>query len=296
MLTCSRIIRGGENISPTAIEGVLVKHPLLSPLIPQVVGAKDPIAGEVPVAIIRGQVTPEIRDAIQNEIIQHMGTLYVPEDVLSLKDLGLTEYPRTTSGKVQKTKLAVMANEYLSKAGEGGADVLSSEDLAGEVRAIWAKAVGLEPSHMRLDAPIVEFADSITIMRVRDKIKRKTGKVLPLEQMKATGTIQKQIEALRAMTSGPAEVQGPHVRLPDRRDPLTAEDMAHLAEDPILFEPTKKAILEAISKFGLGWTDVEDVMPMYDFNALMTRTRLYNSWRLNFAVQPNSRVNKAVSL
>lgn len=295
-LTCSRIIRGGENISPNAIEAVLVKHPLLGPLIPQVVGAKDPIAGEVPMAIVKGKVTPEIRDAVQNEIIQHMGTLYVPEDVLSIEDFGMNDYPRTTSGKIQKTKLAALANEYLLKQEGGGANLMPTGDLTGEVRAIWAKAVGLDPSHVRLDTPIVEFADSITVMRVRDRIKRQTGRTLSLAEMTATGTIEKQIEVLRGRNTAPPETQKVRLRLPVRTNPLTADDMAHLAEDPDLFEPTKNAVLQAISRFGLEWADIEDIMPAYDFNALMSKTRLYDSWRIDYAIQPTSRVNKTVSL
>lgn len=293
----SRIIRGGENISPTAVEAVLLQNPLLQNLIPQVVAAKDAIAGEVPVAIIRGKVTAEIRDAVQKEIVQHMGTLYVPEDVLSTEDLGLTDYPRTTSGKIQKTKLAALANQYLSTSVGGGNKTLASEDLTEQVKTIWAKAVGLEPSHVRLDAPISEFADSITVMRVRDRIKRQTGRVLSLADMTATGTIGKQLEVLRGMSAGSTEArQAARPRQPIRKEPLTAEDMAHLVEDPELLEPTKKVVLETISPFGLGWEDVEDVVPAYDFNALMSQSRLYDSWRINFAVQPRSRVSKAVSL
>lgn len=292
----SRIIRGGENISPTAIEAVLLKNSLLAPLVPQVVGAKDAIAGELPVAIVMGKVTAEIRDAVQSEIVQHMGTLYVPEEVLSTEDLGLTDYPRTTSGKIQKTKLVALVNQYLSTSVESGNKTLPSEDLTEEVKSIWAKAVGLDPSHVRLDAPISEFADSITVMRVRDRIKRQIGKVLSLAEMTATGTIGRQIEVLRGMGAGSTEIREVRPRQPIRKDPLTAEDMAHLVKDPELLEPTKKVILETISPFGLEWEDVEDVIPAYDFNALMSRTRLYDSWRTNFAVQTSSRISKAVSL
>lgn len=256
------------------------------------VGVKDPIAGEVPVAIVRGKVTPKIREAVQNEIIQHMGTLYVPEDVLSIEDLGLTDYPRTTSGKIQKAKLAALTNQYMSKSSKA----LPSENLTEDVKSIWAKAVGLDPSHMRLDAPIGEFADSITVMRVREKIKRQTGRVLSLADMTGTGTIAKQIEILKGMNTGPANTTQVRLRHPVRKGPLTADDMAHLVEDPELFEPTKKVVLQALSPLGLAWEDVEDVMPAYDFNALMSQTRLYDSWRINTATQPHSRLSKAVSL
>lgn len=265
-------------------------------MVPQVVGAKDPIAGEVPVAIVRSKVTSEVRDAIQNEIVQSMGPLYVPEDVLSTEDLGLADYPRTTLGKIQKTKLAALVNEYLSSSVKSDASTLSSEHLTEEIRAIWAKAVGLDPSHIRLDAPITEFADSITVMRVRERIKRQTGKTLTLAEMTATETIQKQIELLRNMSAGSTGKQKAWLRRPVRIAPLTAEDMAHLTEDPDLFEPTREVVLQSISQFGLDWNDIEDIVPAYDFNALMSQTGLYDSWRVNFAVQPRNRLDKAVRL
>lgn len=295
-LTYASIIRGGENISPTAVEAILLKNPLLGPLIPQVVGVKDPIAGEVPVAIVRGKVTPEIRDAVQNEIIQHMGTLYVPEDVLSIEDLGLADYPRTTSGKMQKTKLAALTNQYLLKSWGANGKALSPENLTEEIKMIWAKAVGLDPSHMRLDAPIGEFADSITVMRVREKIKRQTGRALSLADMTGTGTIEEQIEVLRGMSADPAKTTEVRLRQAVRKDPLTVDDMAHLVEDPELFEPTKKVVLQALFPLGMEWEDVEDIMPAYDFNALMSQTRLYDSWRINIATKPSSRLSKVVSI
>lgn len=227
------IIRGGENISPTAMEGILGKNPTLSPLDPQVVGAPDEIAGEVPVCVVKGQVTSEIRELVKSELVDHMGTLYVPEDVISTEDLGLEDYPRTTSGKIQKTKLAVVVRQYLVR--EAKTEGLTNEHVANfteEIRTIWAKAVGLDPSRIRLDAPIGEFADSITVMRVRDRIKRTTGKALALADMIEAGTIEQQINILRSMGTGQANIdQGVLVQRPTRRGPPGMEDMAHLIED-----------------------------------------------------------------
>lgn len=215
------------------MEGILGKNPTLSPLDPQVVGAPDEIAGEVPVCVVKGQVTSEIRELVKSELVDHMGTLYVPEDVISTEDLGLEDYPRTTSGKIQKTKLAVVVRQYLVR--EAKTEGLTNEHVANfteEIRTIWAKAVGLDPSRIRLDAPIGEFADSITVMRVRDRIKRTTGKALALADMIEAGTIEQQINILRSMGTGQANIdQGVLVQRPTRRGPPGMEDMAHLIED-----------------------------------------------------------------
>lgn len=299
-LTFDRIIRGGENISPSAIEGILGRNPKLNALIPQIVGARDEIAGEVPVCVIKGKVTPEIRELIQSEIIQHMGTLYVPEDVISTEDLGLKDHPRTTSGKIQKTRIGELVKKYLAKEpatnGTNGHLDVNDTKLSEEVRTIWAKAVGLDPSRIRLDAPIGEFADSITVMRVRDKIKRTTGKALSLADMTGVGTIEQQIKILQSMGAG--QVNGTHevqVKRPARQGPPGPEDMAHLTENPEAFEPTKELVTKTLSGLGLGWDDVEDVIPAYDFGSIMSQTKLYNSWNFNFAINPTEKVDKTVS-
>lgn len=294
----NRIIRGGENISPSAVEGILGKNPTLNALVPQIVGARDEIAGEVPVCVIKGSATPEIRDLIQSEIVQHMGTLYVPEDVIPIKELGLDDYPRTTSGKIQKTKLAALVKKHLSKSEEALESTTGDDSsLTEELRSIWAKAVGLEPSRIRLDAPIGEFADSITVMRVRDRIKRTTGKALSLSAMTEAGTIEKQIKLLQSMGAGQANSnQEVRVERPSRQGPPGVEDMAHLIEDPELLEPTKEVVMKTISSLGLDWEDVEDIIPAYDFGTIMSQTKLYDSWNFNFAIHPSRKTDKEVSL
>ncbi|KAJ0104211.1 hypothetical protein J7T55_001698 [Diaporthe amygdali] len=288
------IIRGGENISPVAIEGILGKNPRLSALVPQIVGVKDEIAGEVPVCVIKGPADPEIRELIQSEIVQHMGTLYVPEDVISVKALNLEDYPRTTSGKIQKAKLAALVKKHLSKS-EAIVDstIRNEASLTEELRLIWAKAVGLEPSRIRLDAPVGEFADSITVMRVRDRIKRTTGKALSLSAMAEAGTIEGQIKLLQSMGAGQANgAQEVAVKRPTRQGTPEVEDMAHLLEDPELLEPTKELVVKTISSLGLGWEDVEDIIPAYDFGTIMSQTKLYDSWNFNFAINPSQKLNK----
>lgn len=263
----------------------------------QIVGAKDVIAGEVPVAVVKGKITPDVRGAIQSEVLQHMGALYLPEDVISNEDLGLDDYPRTLSRKVQKTKLAALVNKFLSQDGNEASNGLpkSKHQLAEDIRGIWAKAVGLESQHIQMDAPVREFADSITLMRVRERIKKHTGKTLPLAAMNEAGTIEKQVELLQSIADGPPASQVNSARRNTHRGPPTAEDMAHLATDPDLFEPTKELVTMAIDKYGFSWGDVEDVMPAYDFNAIMSQTRLYDSWQINFAIIPTKQSTKTVS-
>lgn len=241
-----------------------------------------------------------MKSVVQAEVVAHMGALYVPEDVISTEDLGLTDYPRTTSGKIQKTKLTALVNEYLAHLEQGSVNAghtrSDEPQLADVVTKIWSRAVGLDPSRVELDAPMSEFADSITIMRVREGIKRQTGKTLSLQDMLAAKTIRRQIEMLLEAERPAEECNNTAAKRPRRRQgPPELEDMVHLAEKPELLHPTKKLVTETIAEYGLVWEDVEDVIPAYDFNTIMSQTKLNEDWTWHFAVQTMAKVNKAAS-
>ncbi|KAK9779680.1 hypothetical protein SCAR479_03287 [Seiridium cardinale] len=274
------IIRGGENMSPAAIEVAISKNPKLAVLNPQVVAAPDSIAGEVPVAVVMGELDADTRELVQDAVLKLMGAIYVPEDVVSLQQLGLKDYPRTMAGKIQKTKLASLVKKYRAEREILPPSVKSSE-LAIHVREIWARAVGLEPSRLSLDAQIGEFADSITVMRVRDTIRRETGKTLSLVDMANAGTVSGHVDLLRRQTDVDEKKENKRIT---RDGPPNINDMQHLTEDPSLFEPTKELVVQAISPYGLNWDDVEDIVPAYDYTNVIVETRLIDSWGFKFAM------------
>lgn len=138
-------------------------------------GASDPIAGEVPVVVVLGNVDANIKEAIRNAILKNMGVLFVPEDIVSVQALGLSDHPRNMAGKIQKTKLAELVKKYRADLFNRLAATENSQ-LAAEVKEIWARSIGVDPLRLPLETPIGEFADSITVMRVRDIVTRRTGK------------------------------------------------------------------------------------------------------------------------
>lgn len=284
-----RIIRGGENMSPSSIEAAINNDPRLARLNPQVVAAPDPIAGEVPVAVIMGKADTDTKETVQNAVSKSMGRIYVPDDVVSLEELGLTDYPRTLAGKIQKAKLAA-AVRALRADRETAPLIQSDSELADIVKDAWAKTVGLDPSRLSLDAPIGEFADSISVMRARDAIRRRTGKTLSLAHMADVGTIAGHIGLLKAQAG---EVKLPAKVRPARHGPPAVDDMAHLLGDGDLLGATKDLVLSAISPCGFDWDDVEDVIPADDFISVMTETRLLDRRRYKFSII-TSNTNKTV--
>lgn len=93
------IIRGGENIYPKEIEGVLAEHPAV--LESAVIGAPHAMLGEVPVAAV---VLMPGASVTEEELIEHCRTglakIKVPARIEFLQDL-----PRNPVGKVDKPQM-----------------------------------------------------------------------------------------------------------------------------------------------------------------------------------------------
>lgn len=97
------IIRGGENISPALIEGVVTGMPGVAACC--VVGAPDDDLGETPVIFVQGNgdAAPDAA-AIQAEVLARLGRIYVPRDVIWVDRL-----PENAVGKVDRKALARQA-------------------------------------------------------------------------------------------------------------------------------------------------------------------------------------------
>ena len=91
--------RGGMNVYPAEVEGVLLEHEAVSEV--AVVGVEDRLLGQVGVAFIVPNGTGPIDPAQLLAFCgQHLAPYKVPAEVRVL-----TELPRTPTGKVQKYKL-----------------------------------------------------------------------------------------------------------------------------------------------------------------------------------------------
>jgi fatty-acyl-CoA synthase len=98
------IIRGGENLYPTEIEGILYTYPKVKEC--QVVGYPDARLGEKTVACIIPKNAGEVvtREEVYEFMKDKTARFKIPDLVITMED-----YPRTASGKVQKFKLREMA-------------------------------------------------------------------------------------------------------------------------------------------------------------------------------------------
>lgn len=117
------IIRGGMNIASATIEAVIAE---VTGIEAQIIGIPDEVAGEVPVAIVKGSEKDRASfTAIQKCSVERLGGTHALERVLLLQDLGVDEWPKTTSGKVLKRELQIMMQDLLRR--EGESDLLNGE-------------------------------------------------------------------------------------------------------------------------------------------------------------------------
>jgi fatty-acyl-CoA synthase len=94
------IIRGGENISPAEIEGVLVGHEAI--LDACVVGLPDERWGEIVAVALRIEV--HVHDALKNDIVEYVGRRVAPYKVPA-RWFVVEALPVTPTGKVRKFQL-----------------------------------------------------------------------------------------------------------------------------------------------------------------------------------------------
>lgn len=104
------IIKGGVNISPAAVEKVLYKNPHVE--ICAVVGIPDPLAGEEIVAVVKTKdniLLSEIENALKKLCHHFLSLSQQPKIYLSL-----SQFPYSTTGKIQKAKIREWAKIQLT--------------------------------------------------------------------------------------------------------------------------------------------------------------------------------------
>jgi len=276
------IIRGGENISPAAVEFVINRVPKLAALNVQVLGAPDPIAGEVPIAVVERSLDPDTAQELYTTVLTKMGPAFVPDEVLSLDTLGLKEYPKTMAGKIQKVRLAAIVRKYRDDKDSPHVNGSQSPDQLNEIiKSLWRRALGHPVDE---NVSISDFADSITLMKVRDRISKETGRSLTLAEMVDANTIAGQIKLLKSQSTIARDKR--RLTQPRHEGPPTVDDMVHLASNPELLDGTKALLEKVLAPYDLGWQDVEDILPAYDFGRTLAQTGIFDSWNLKFALLP----------
>ncbi|PLB47378.1 acetyl-CoA synthetase-like protein [Aspergillus steynii IBT 23096] len=194
------IIRGGENISPLAIEECLVKIAEIEDA--AVVGVPDPVAGEVPVAIVRQRkpgIVPVKR--LQAVVANRLGRAFSPTMILDLRaDLEQEHFPATATGKIQRKVLKELVLEHVRHLATLKKARLSS-DLTKGIMGSWAAVTGLAEEDIDPEAPIETFADSIMLMQFLSEAQAQ-GWRITREDMAVLDTVRAQAEFIVSQRLG----------------------------------------------------------------------------------------------
>ncbi|KAL8698660.1 MAG: hypothetical protein Q9224_001755, partial [Gallowayella concinna] len=192
------IIRGGENISPAAIEQCL--DAIVGIKDSQVIGIPDEIAGEVPVAIVTK--TPELALSnyqIQQKVSQELGKIFSPRNIFDLHDdLELSDYPRTTSGKIKKRDLKTIVVEHMARATIDQRNGDHAYSTIYSVISIWARVSGRMANDISPEERADTFADSIMMMQFCNIVGKDLGKSLAVEDLIGDVAIVKQAQIIDA--------------------------------------------------------------------------------------------------
>ncbi|CAG8975463.1 hypothetical protein HYALB_00004779 [Hymenoscyphus albidus] len=230
------IKRGGENLSPRLIEVVLAED---FGVVAEVIGVPDELAGEVPVAIVKGNAgQTHVLSLVRGKLIEKLGHLFALEDIVSVESLGLEDFPRTFSGKTKKNVLR-------------------------RRRLRFSKThLGVSRSNLHPQKNIHEFADSLTLTRFSGILRRTTGHSLSLQDLLDNPTIEQQVRVLSSRKIGQDNIIYSQMVV-KHAGPPTSDDMVHAMGDESILKKTKALSEEILKPRGLSWDDVEDVIPMH---------------------------------
>ncbi|CAG8957904.1 hypothetical protein HYFRA_00000245 [Hymenoscyphus fraxineus] len=256
------IKRGGENLSPRLIEVVLAED---FGVVAEVIGVPDEIAGEVPVAIVKGNAGQKHDlSLVRGKLIEKLGHLFALEDIIPVESLGLEDFPRTHSGKTKKNVLKEKAIEFLqnSKPDDEVYGNITNQVEAETLTALWCKHLGVSRSNLHPQKNIHEFADSLTLTRFSGILRRTTGHSLSLQDLLDNPTIEQQVRILSSRKIGQDNIIYSQMVV-KHAGPPTSDDMVHAIGDESILKKTKALSEEILKPRGLSWDDVEDVIPMH---------------------------------
>jgi len=259
------IIRGGVNISPAAIESMLSSR---FGITAEVIGIPDEIAGEVPIAIFKKGLEEFDLLEIRKTLILELGKGSAVEEIIYLESLGLEDFPRTPSGKVQKFKLReiVRNSPYIHK------QVMPGAEVTEILLHVWSKVLGLSPGDLTPRTSVLDWADSLILARFIAALRKESGLAITMKELLENSTVQGQAKLLnsrRPLLPSSTNTQA----LPERHDPPRIEDIIVAHGEQERFQNIKSKCIETIVSLGLGWNDVEDIIPAVGIQDLHLKKR-----------------------
>jgi acyl carrier protein len=203
---------------------------------------------------------------IREAVVFALGPIYAPDSIYTLEDLGLKDYPRTSSGKVRKVDLQKLLRER-SAIVERAVNMDGNTDIGAVLIRVWSRTLGIDESALNDTSSIEDFADSLTVLRLRNNIARETGVNVDATDLMNVTTIAGQRELLMSRSVKP---MSPVIATPARSSPPEIDDILPAMGDYATFCCIKEQASKAIEPLGFTWQDdVEDVLPSWDLGHVM---------------------------
>ena len=212
-----------------------------------------------------------------------MGNRYALDAVYTLGELGLEKFPTTSIGKVKKEVLRQVVAKLrkhsqcreVKPTTNGWHTPSESKSLVDQLMDVWQQLTGTRPSK---DDSIMYLADSITLLRYCENVLRACGKRLYLQDFIDNDTVAKQAHILETRNQQQAQFEAASKGIPstafsgrgvkrpaqelssgEHNTDLTGlNERIFASDEPLIWRSAE----EAVSRFGLEHTDIEDVLPI----------------------------------
>ncbi|THV49204.1 hypothetical protein BGAL_0206g00050 [Botrytis galanthina] len=293
------IIRGGENLVPSKIEYCLQDLGITA----QVTGIVDPIAGEIPVAVLQSCPKEVTKAHMTKAVVENLGQAYALHSIITLEDLHLKAFPMTATGKIRKVELKVIVNNHFATISEAK-KTNPSEKLIAKLRGIWAELMNATPDDIPVEDDVTNFADSITRLRFCKILWTRFGQRLYLPDLEKNNTIEQQTKLLigRGYHGDSSAFLSENVSYNEGQSNPNASNQSGGKVPPSQGENMRQhhhnlteTTNAALQKFGLTWeNDTEDVLAIKDTFQEFAKGQRPQSYRHRIAFEIKNRSSSQV--
>lgn len=214
---------------------------------------------------------------LRDLVVQRCDITHALDEVIELEDLGLSDWPKTTSGKIRKVDLKQSLHQYRSKKerSSGGASSIDKASISESLVALWTRLLGVPTGRLTPSSSTTELADSLTTMRFKAQVQKDYGIQIELSEILQSKDIESQAKLVAERSDKSSSSASKSLpMLPTRSGPPSIEDMVHCFSDAKVFEQTRSAMAPILKSKGLSWEeDVEDVFPVYDMAHAFLQSR-----------------------
>ncbi|KAH8749319.1 hypothetical protein F5883DRAFT_695001 [Diaporthe sp. PMI_573] len=257
----------------------------------QIIGIPDSITGEACVAVVDTSKSQNFSKLqLQLDVSKHIGPEFIFVHILTLQDLGISDFPLGPGGKVRKPVLRQMVLEYLNKTklpetlangiSESTKDQQRQDYWINLVISVWADLLHIDASELNADFRLEHFTDSLTAMRYCFEIERMTSKRLTVEDVRGSPTIRSQAKLISGASTETHVAGKTNSDFPQRTGPPTLADVFVCRGQESKFQEIQDLAKPILEGHGLTWDqDVQEcflTLPLWRAFVLLPPTRTFN--------------------